>query len=1084
MTQSPTTLFQMYKDNSQEYDKVRNENMFPPLDDPNFVEKLLSKKEFGRYVSKTSRVQDYDGISRQMCSPTEFRTTPNQNFVSNFLSPYTPYNGLLLFHSVGVGKTASAISIAEKYYDYYKRRVFVILSGNIKENFKKQIFDITKYSLIEDSSQIVTGTKYPDMVFDKETISKEVLEKKINKFINERYQFIGYKELVEIIKRLREKVNKADSDPQKQEKRLDEKLKEMFSNRLIIVDEAHNLRMQSEGGNKQVSKAMMDILKLTFNTKLLLMTATPMYDDAKEVIWILNLLLANDKKTLLRPSQIFDKVSNELQRKGKDKLYEIATKYVSFMRGENPFTFPFRLYPSINKDPRVIAVKLLPSKDSEGNQVQKIQHLELIGSIMSDHQRNVYEEKLTRLDDDDDSSAESPEDIDTLPKDIQKAIQISNVAYPDGYGRNGFNSTIIKSNEKQYKYKNKTDQIFRYENIGQYAPKIKTVLDCIQKSKGIVFIYSQYYESGILPLVVALEHLGFGRYNSQNLMQGITVDKDASKVKKNYVVISRNKMLSPNNETDIMAAKSVENADGSVVKVIIASRIAIEGIDFKRIREVHVLEPWFNLNRVEQIIGRAVRTCSHIDLPKEERNVTIYLHANQYDAKNSKESIDLRMYRMSETKQLRIAQIERILKEGAVDCPLNRAVLNLSETDLGIAFAIVTSIGKQIPNYKLGDKDGSFMCGFGKCKLDCKFSIDQQTLGTNNNTFDPIFIANEVDLYKRFIVSLFKGSQKAHTYDSIYDQLSSLYSDIDKDVLAYTLDEMVELKHSFNDKYSNLGHLIFRGNKYIFQGPTDNRASLSERLNPEKRPGKVDLGMLVSYNERKGVKQAVPGDQNKERDDDQNILINTIRQRFDDLVQNVANLEDKTVDTKFILDCVIDNLNEFETKQLFKVLFSHHQDDVASPIQSIITSLKQTGMFVTDSKGVLTHFYNHFDDKVYTTKSIEPIGQLDILKLGDAYQALKSRVILTIPKDIGGYIDTKKGQHVFKVKPSTTTSGYVCATYSEKKIEDLKKEVGFIGKGTKKVLCNLLEIQLRHKGKVLRPWMISPNATHSKESKN
>ena len=48
-----------------------------------------------------------------------------------------------------------------------------------------------------------------------------------------------------------------------------------------------------------------------------------------------------------------------------------------------------------------------------------------------------------------------------------------------------------------------------------------------------------------------------------------------------------------------------------------------EGLDFKFIRQVHVLEPWYNMNRIEQIIGRAVRTCSHKDLPFEERNVEI-----------------------------------------------------------------------------------------------------------------------------------------------------------------------------------------------------------------------------------------------------------------------------------------------------------------------------------------------------------------------------------------------------------------------------------------------------------------------------
>ena len=50
------------------------------------------------------------------------------------------------------------------------------------------------------------------------------------------------------------------------------------------------------------------------------------------------------------------------------------------------------------------------------------------------------------------------------------------------------------------------------------------------------------------------------------------------------------------------------------------------GINLFRIREVHLLEPWFNLNKIEQIIGRATRKVSHKMLESHLRNVTVYLH--------------------------------------------------------------------------------------------------------------------------------------------------------------------------------------------------------------------------------------------------------------------------------------------------------------------------------------------------------------------------------------------------------------------------------------------------------------------------
>jgi hypothetical protein len=49
---------------------------------------------------------------------------------------------------------------------------------------------------------------------------------------------------------------------------------------------------------------------------------------------------------------------------------------------------------------------------------------------------------------------------------------------------------------------------------------------------------------------------------------------------------------------------------------------------------IHIMDPWHHLNRLEQVIGRGIRYCSHIDLPEEDRNVLVFLHALQtYDNK-------------------------------------------------------------------------------------------------------------------------------------------------------------------------------------------------------------------------------------------------------------------------------------------------------------------------------------------------------------------------------------------------------------------------------------------------------------------
>jgi hypothetical protein len=88
-----------------------------------------------------------------------------------------------------------------------------------------------------------------------------------------------------------------------------------------------------------------------------------------------------------------------------------------------------------------------------------------------------------------------------------------------------------------------------------------------------------------------------------------------------YVVISGEAALSPDNIGDVKAASNEANYDGRFVKVIIISKAGSEGLDFKFIRQIHILEPWYNMNRIEQIVGRSVRNLSHCQLPFEERNV-------------------------------------------------------------------------------------------------------------------------------------------------------------------------------------------------------------------------------------------------------------------------------------------------------------------------------------------------------------------------------------------------------------------------------------------------------------------------------
>jgi hypothetical protein len=215
-------------------------------------------------------------------------------------------------------------------------------------------------------------------------------------------------------------------------------------------------------------------------------------------------------------------------------------------------------------------------------------------------------------------------------------------------------------------------------------------------SNGIVLIYSQYIDGGVVPIALALEEMGFARFGSAEytkpLFESPPVEPLDAKTMKprsqlaegekftqaKYVMITGRKEFSPQNAADVKHVIGSENKNGEYVKVILISKAGSEGLDFKNIRQVHILEPWYNMNRIEQIIGRGVRNMSHCSLPFANRNVEIYLHGTILNDKKDEECADLYVYRLAEKKALQIGRVTRLMKETAVDCLLNIGQTNFT----------------------------------------------------------------------------------------------------------------------------------------------------------------------------------------------------------------------------------------------------------------------------------------------------------------------------------------------------------------------------------------------------------------------
>ena len=65
---------------------------------------------------------------------------PHQEFVRRFMSPHTPYNSILLYHSPGSGKSLICISISVDHYMKSSMTTVIVTKGESGSNsFRKQI---------------------------------------------------------------------------------------------------------------------------------------------------------------------------------------------------------------------------------------------------------------------------------------------------------------------------------------------------------------------------------------------------------------------------------------------------------------------------------------------------------------------------------------------------------------------------------------------------------------------------------------------------------------------------------------------------------------------------------------------------------------------------------------------------------------------------------------------------------------------------------------------------------------------------------------------------------------------------------
>src|SRR5690606_18002625 len=163
--------------------------------------------------------------------------------------------------------------------------------------------------------------------------------------------------------------------------------------------------------------------------------------------------------------------------------------------------------------------------------------------------------------------------------------------------------------------------------------------------------------SGIVLFSKILELYGFSR----------SIGKDTTKAKR-YAIISNLTTSLKQIRNIIKLYNSSENRYGEYIQVIIGSKVISEGFTLKNVQQVHILTPHWNYSETDQTIARAYRAFSHDALIADGVDPILEIYQHVSVPETTSLNIDLKMYEISEQKDILIKKIERVIKESAFDC--------------------------------------------------------------------------------------------------------------------------------------------------------------------------------------------------------------------------------------------------------------------------------------------------------------------------------------------------------------------------------------------------------------------------------
>jgi len=554
------------------------------------------------------------------------------------------------------------------------------------------------------------------------------------------------------------------------------------------------------------------------------------------------------------------------------------------------------------------------------------------------------------------------------------------------------------------------------------------------------------------------------------------------------------KNLNPSKSAQLVSKP--ENCYGENIKVIIGTDITKEGLDFKNIRNVHLIESWYNLSKHEQIIGRAIRYCSHIDLPENERNVTIYQYTSATALKSSKkqlltETIDQKNYRIAENKDVQIRNILHLLKQSAVDCIFNKNgnIIKYNSKDkkqLLSDGSIIKNIDYNIPY--------SRECDYQKnCNYKCAWEKDpKKNYELDTYTYDIKFAKNDINECINIIKKMYTKNI-IYTLEQIIIAIKAKKKNIENIFIYKALDIMLNDKNEIvYNKFGVKGYLVYYGQYYIFQpsnikyeqipmyyrdylfATKTKKVNLEylEGLNKEKYKNFISIDTKIESTQEKKSEKKLKNNKNNNKNIDINNYL-TFKKNYlsyyklFNVLQSIIKENDyNLLITKIYLNYLNNDLLEKLFKKTIKII--NEKKTSNELYDNVYQYLKMKNRLFYEDKlinGFSINSKKYIYKKKYKKWFTENIKETNNnkSKLNKIYglYSFNKKIVFKI-----GIYDEKEIKKTVKgsVSKKSKRSGKVCTSYDIKELSVLLNNLNnnFKSKYKKAVACFLLEIILNY----------------------